>query len=77
MLTSKQKVIRLAAWSIAVALAVLALKAFAWWVTGSVALYSDAMKSIVNVIAAAAALWAIRRQPQAGRPRAPARPPQG
>ena len=38
----------------------LALKALAWWLTGSVALYSDALESIVNVIAALAAFWAIR-----------------
>ncbi len=35
------------------------LKFVAWWMTGSVALYSDALESIVNVIAAFAALWAI------------------
>jgi cation diffusion facilitator family transporter len=58
--TSKQKVATLAAWSIVIALAVLALKAFAWWITGSVALYSDALESIVNVIASSAALYAIR-----------------
>jgi cation diffusion facilitator family transporter len=57
---SKQKVATLAAWSIVVALAVLALKAFAWRITGSVALYSDALESIVNVIASGAALYAIR-----------------
>lgn len=57
---SKQKVATLAAWSIVVALGVMALKAFAWWITGSVALYSDALESIVNLIAAAAAFWAIR-----------------
>ena len=38
----------------------LGLKFVAWWLTGSVALYSDALESIVNVIAAAAAFWAIR-----------------
>ena len=37
----------------------LTLKVFAWWITGSVALYSDALESIVNVIAAGAAFWAI------------------
>ena len=42
-----------------VAFAIMALKFVAWWMTGSVALYSDALESIVNVIAAAAALWAI------------------
>jgi cation diffusion facilitator family transporter len=40
--------------------AVLALKATAWWVTGSVALYADALESIVNVAAALAALLAVR-----------------
>ena len=54
------KVAALAAWSIVISLAVLVLKAGAWWLTGSVALYSDALESIVNVIASAAALWAIR-----------------
>lgn len=59
-MTSKQKVATLAAWSIVIAFAVLALKALAWWITGSVALYSDALESIVNVIASGAALYAIR-----------------
>ncbi|RLP26192.1 cation transporter [Mesorhizobium sp. YM1C-6-2] len=56
----KQKVARLAFWSIVVAFVVLGLKTFAWWITGSVALYSDALESIVNVVTAIAALWAIR-----------------
>ena len=38
----------------------LALKYGAYYVTGSVALYSDALESIVNVVAAMAAWWAIR-----------------
>jgi cation diffusion facilitator family transporter len=45
--------------SIGVGLVVLALKLGAWWVTGSVALYSDALESIVNVATAVAALAAI------------------
>jgi cation diffusion facilitator family transporter len=57
---SKRRVAALAAWSIPVALAVMALKFAAWWITDSVALYSDALESIVNVIAAIFALWAIR-----------------
>ncbi|MGN6464557.1 MAG: cation diffusion facilitator family transporter [Rhizobiaceae bacterium] len=57
---SKRRVAALAAWSIPVALAVMALKFAAWWITDSVALYSDALESIVNVIAAFFALWAIR-----------------
>ena len=56
----KQKVARLAFWSIVVAFVVLGLKTFAWWITGSVALYSDALESIVNVVTAIAALWAIQ-----------------
>lgn len=50
----------LAAASIAVGLAVLALKYLAFHLTGSVALLSDAIESIVNVVTAIAALIAIR-----------------
>lgn len=57
---AKRKVARLAFSSILVAFVVLGLKALAWWMTGSVALYSDALESTVNVIAALAAYWAIR-----------------
>ncbi|MFC3570408.1 cation diffusion facilitator family transporter [Paracoccus sp. TOH] len=46
--------------SIVVGLVVLALKALAWWLTGSVALLSDALESTVNVATAVAALIAIR-----------------
>jgi cation diffusion facilitator family transporter len=38
--------------SVGVALATIALKAGAWWLTGSVALLSDAMESLVNLVAA-------------------------
>jgi len=51
---------RIAMLSVAVGVAVLALKYFAYYVTGSVALYSDALESIVNVATAVAALAAIR-----------------
>lgn len=50
---------RIAAASIAVGLVVLAIKTLAWWLTGSVALLSDALESIVNVAAAIAAFIAI------------------
>ena len=50
---------RLAAGSVIVALAVLGLKAVAWWLTGSVALMADALESVVNVAAALAALAAV------------------
>jgi len=51
---------RIATGSIGLGCLVLALKGLAWWVTGSVALYSDALESIVNVAAAMIALFAIR-----------------
>lgn len=57
--SSQQMVRRLAAGSIVVGFGVMALKFLAWWLTGSVALYSDALESIVNVVAASAALWAV------------------
>jgi cation diffusion facilitator family transporter len=55
-----KRVQHLAAGSIAVGLVVLALKYLAWHLTGSVALLSDAIESIVNVATAVAALIAIR-----------------
>ncbi len=54
------KAVRTAMGSVAVALAVLALKLGAWWLTGSVALLADALERVVNVAAAAAALVALR-----------------
>ncbi len=51
---------RLAFGSILVGLTVLGLKALAWAMTGSVALLSDALESLVNVATAVAALVAIR-----------------
>jgi cation diffusion facilitator family transporter len=54
------RVQQLAAGSIAVGIAVLALKFAAYWLTGSVALLSDAIESIVNVATAIVALLAIR-----------------
>lgn len=57
---SKLSVRRLALASIAVAFAVMGLKFIAWWLTGAVALYSDALESIVNVVASVAAFMAIR-----------------
>ncbi len=50
---------RLAAGSLAVGLLVLGLKYLAYRVTGSVALYADALESIVNVVTAGAALLAV------------------
>lgn len=52
--------LRTASFSIAVGMAVLALKAASWWITGSAALYSDAAETVVNVVASAIALQALR-----------------
>ena len=51
-----QSLSRYAIQSLAVAALVLALKLLAWWITGSVALLSDALESIINVVVAGA-LW--------------------
>ncbi|QTL02712.1 cation transporter [Aquabacter sp. L1I39] len=48
-----------AAASVVIGILVLALKTGAWWVTGSVALLSDALESIINVAASLAALVAL------------------
>ncbi|MFN3274454.1 MAG: cation diffusion facilitator family transporter [Paracoccus sp. (in: a-proteobacteria)] len=52
--------LKIAIGSIVLGLVVLALKTLAWWLTGSVALLSDALESIVNVAAAVAAVIAIQ-----------------
>ena len=59
-MTERGHISRLAGWSIVIATVVLGLKFAAWWVTGSVALYSDALESVVNVVTAALAWVAIR-----------------
>jgi cation diffusion facilitator family transporter len=54
------KTINIAYGSLLVGVSVLALKYVAYWLTGSIALYSDALESIVNVATAVAALLTIR-----------------
>ena len=50
-----------AAWgSLVVSIVVLSLKAAAYWLTGSVALLSDALETVINVVAALGALVALR-----------------
>ncbi len=51
---------KIASASIVIGVIVLGLKTLAWWLTGSVALMSDALESIVNVATAIAALVAIK-----------------
>lgn len=58
--STSNAVARVALGSLAVGLAVLALKATAAWLTGSIALYSDALESVVNVATAIVALVAVR-----------------
>jgi cation diffusion facilitator family transporter len=63
--------LRIATGSLAVSVAVLTIKFGAYLLTGSVALYSDALESIINVVTAAAAIVAIRsaaRPPDAEHP---------
>ncbi|MBN9599962.1 MAG: cation transporter [Afipia sp.] len=65
------KVQKLALGSIAVSAVVLGLKYLAYRLTGSIALYSDALESIINVATACAAFYAIRvsaAPPDAGHP---------
>jgi len=68
---STSTVARLALLSLAVGFAVLALKVVAAWLTGSLALYSAALESTVNIVTAIIALIAVRL---AARPAAAALP---
>lgn len=60
MAATRNQTIWVAGASILVAFAVMGIKYLAYWKTGSVALYSDALESIVNVVTAVVALVAIR-----------------
>ncbi|MBE3110388.1 MAG: cation transporter, partial [Acidobacteria bacterium] len=55
-----RRVVRLALLGVFVGIAALGLKYAAYLVTGSVALYSDALESIINVATALAAFFAVR-----------------
>src|SRR3954470_22090220 len=52
--------LKLAWGSVAVGALVLALKFAAFWLTGSIALYSDALESIINVVTGIVAALSIR-----------------
>jgi cation diffusion facilitator family transporter len=58
--TAANRTLAIAASSLLIGLVVLGLKFLAWYVTGSIALYSDALESIVNVVTAVVALIAVR-----------------
>lgn len=69
--TPSEKTTKVAAANIAVALAVICLKYAAYVVSGSIALYSDALESIVNVITAIAAyvaIWMSAKPPDSDHP---------
>jgi cation diffusion facilitator family transporter len=50
---------RAAAWAVAVGAALMAVKFLAYWLTGSAAVFSDAVESIVNILASSLALYAL------------------
>jgi cation diffusion facilitator family transporter len=54
-----KQVMRIAGASMGIGVAVFALKAAAWWLTGSAALYSDALETVVNIAASGLAWWAL------------------
>jgi cation diffusion facilitator family transporter len=54
------RLVRYAWLSVAAAVATIALKSLAWWLTGSVGLLSDALESLVNLAAALLALAMLR-----------------
>ncbi len=54
------KLTQIAIGSLVVGIVVFVLKLAAWRITGSVALYSDAVESVVNVVAAGVALYAVQ-----------------
>lgn len=57
---TRQSLTRYAWLSIAAALITIALKSLAYFYTGSVGLYSDAVESLVNLIGGVMALWMLR-----------------
>ena len=59
-LVDPRTVSRVAYGSLAIGCAVLVMKVFAAYTTGSIALFSDALESVVNLVTAAVALVAVR-----------------
>ena len=59
MAASRSRLARYAWLSILAACLIICLKAYAYWITGSVSLLSDALESLVNLVAACVALLAL------------------
>ncbi len=74
---AQRTLVRFMLLSIATAIVTIGLKFAAAAITGSVGLLSDAIESVVNLVAAVVALWAIKVAVRTARPRAPLRPRQG
>ena len=47
------------AWAVSISTLLMALKFYAYWLTGSSAILSDALESIINVVASLFALWSV------------------
>lgn len=65
------RLLKIAIGSLVVGVTVLTIKLVAYWITGSIGLYSDALESLVNVGAAAAvivAVWLARKPADANHP---------
>jgi cation diffusion facilitator family transporter len=60
MSTVDRRTLAIAGASLIIGILVLGIKVLAWYVTGSIALYSDALESIVNVVTAITALIAVK-----------------
>jgi cation diffusion facilitator family transporter len=56
---AKQRIWRWALFSLAVSISLTAGKTFAWWITGSAAILSDALESIVNILSSSFVIYAI------------------
>src|SRR5260370_16947520 len=74
---SMERSLKIALGSFGISLLVLAIKYAAYLITGSVALYSDALESIINVATAVAvipAIWIASRPPDPHHPSPPPNP---
>ncbi|MGQ4275279.1 cation diffusion facilitator family transporter [Terrihabitans sp. B22-R8] len=58
-MSSDRLLLQIAVGNVGISLLVLGLKALSYTLTGSVALYSDALESVINVVTSLAALWAL------------------